>query len=291
MSARGLPPLSWLRAFEAAARHLSFTIAADELNLTQSAVSQHVRSLEDFLGHRLFVRQTRALRLTEAGMNYLPTVREAFDVLVRGTRSFTGSDPTQRLNLHCNLSFSVHWLAPRLARLSEQNPWMRLNITTSLWEPRSLTMERSVEIRFGREADMPDRAVRLTQDRAYPVCSPSYQEGNFDLYKANLYDCAGMVSNWELWANSCNHAFARSDEVMLASTYLVGMNAALTGGGIVMCHDTLAQDLLSTGALVKPFDGSIAMTEAYFLIPPSQLDTSDASDVFIDWLKTSFVIE
>ncbi|KZY29817.1 hypothetical protein A3731_25920 [Roseovarius sp. HI0049] len=84
MSGNAFPPLSWLRAFEAAARHLSFTLAAQELNLTQSAVSQHVRSLEDYLGRELFIRRTRALQLTEAGANYLPTVREAFEVLARG---------------------------------------------------------------------------------------------------------------------------------------------------------------------------------------------------------------
>ncbi|MEM9843997.1 MAG: LysR family transcriptional regulator [Pseudomonadota bacterium] len=284
MSARGLPPLSWLRAFEAAARHLSFTIAADELNLTQSAVSQHVRSLEDFLGHRLFVRQTRALRLTEAGTNYLPTVREAFDVLARGTRSFTGSDPAQRLNLHCNLSFSVHWLAPRLESLFNKHPWLRINITTSLWEPRNLTMERSVEIRFGRSADMPDRAMRLTRDQAYPVCAPSYQAGQFDLSTARLYDCAGMMSTWDLWAKECEHAFDRTHDVTLASTYLVGISTALAGGGMVMCHDTLAHDLLQQGTLIKPFSGSIDMTEAYFLIPPSIHDTSEASTAFVTWL-------
>ncbi|MEM6576868.1 MAG: LysR family transcriptional regulator [Pseudomonadota bacterium] len=285
MSARGLPPLSWLRAFEAAARHLSFTIAADELNLTQSAVSQHVRSLEDFLGHRLFVRQTRSLRLTEAGMNYLPTVREAFDVLARGTRSFTGTDPARRLNLHCNLSFSVHWLAPRLADLADRHPWLRLNITTSLWEPRSLTLERSVEIRFGRSGDMPDRAERLTQDQAYPVCAPFYQEGRFDLTTARLYDCAGMMSTWDLWARKSGQPFERTADITLASTYLVGMSTACAGGGMVMCHDTLAGDLLRQGALVQPFDGSITMTEAYFLIPPSIHDTSDASAAFITWLS------
>lgn len=286
MSARGLPPLTWLRAFEAAARHLSFTIAADELNLTQSAVSQHVRSLEDFLGHRLFVRQTRALRLTEAGMNYLPTVREAFDVLVRGTRSFTGTDPARRLNLHCNLAFSVLWLAPRLADFQQTHPWLRLNITTSLWEPRTLTIERGVEIRFGREGDMPDGAIRLTKDRAFPVCAPDYQLGEYDLSSALLYDCAGMMSNWDAWAKGCGMPFERAAQVTLASTYLVGLNAVLAGQGMMMCHNTLADGLLTQGNLVKPFAGSIDMTEAYFLIPPTLQETSDASAAFMTWLNT-----
>lgn len=114
---QSLPPLTWLRAFEATARHLSFTRAASELNLTQSAVSQHVRSLESFLNRALFLRKTRALELTEDGGNYLPVVREAFDLLASGTQAFIGADRGRSMVLQCNLAFSVFWLAPRLARL------------------------------------------------------------------------------------------------------------------------------------------------------------------------------
>lgn len=101
MQANPLPHLTWLRAFEATARHLSFTLAAQELGLTQSAVSQHVRNLELYLGRDLFIRSTRALALTEAGGNYLPTVREAFDMLTQGTRSVFGETRGKSLIVQC----------------------------------------------------------------------------------------------------------------------------------------------------------------------------------------------
>ena len=104
-----LPPLSWLRAFEAAARHLSFTLAAREIHVTQSAVSQHVRNLEDYLGCQLFIRKTRAIELTEAGENYLPIVGSAFQTIAAGTRSMIRSDPDKNLSVHCNLAFATFW--------------------------------------------------------------------------------------------------------------------------------------------------------------------------------------
>ena len=111
-----LPPLNWLRAFESSARNLSFTSAAADLNMTQSAVSQQIKSLEQHLGRTLFIRRTRSIELTDAGLSYLPVVQEAFEVLATGTRMMTGGDHGKILSIQCNLAFSVFWLAPRLGR-------------------------------------------------------------------------------------------------------------------------------------------------------------------------------
>ena len=160
-----LPPLTWFRAFEAAARHLSFTQAARELHLTQSAVSQHVRSLEFALGMTLFVRRTRALQLTEGGSNYLPVVQEAFAILAAGTRVLAGHRGRQ-LRVRSNLAFSTFWLAPRLGPLLQAHPWLPLNLTTPIWDPLHVEGVLEVEIRFGRPALMPNTARRLAHDRA-----------------------------------------------------------------------------------------------------------------------------
>ena len=130
-----LPPLNWLRAFEASARLLSFTAAASELNMTQSAVSQQIKSLEQHVGRPLFLRFPRAIQLTDTGHAYLPVVQEAFSTLVTGTRMVTGGDRGQVLTVQSNLAFSVFWLAPRLGSLLDKHPWLKLNITTATWEP------------------------------------------------------------------------------------------------------------------------------------------------------------
>ncbi len=284
MNSTGLPPLTWLRAFEAAARHLSFTLASQELNLTQSAISQHVRSLEAFLGRELFIRRTRALQLTEAGANYLPTVREAFDLLARGTRSFTGGDPGRTLLVQCNMAFSVFWLAPRLPRLYAQHPWLTLNISTAIWDPERSAHDAPVEIRFGRPGDMSQTARPLPTNTMYPVCIPQYQNGAFDLKTARLFDCSGMMGNWEYWSTATNTPFAQSNTVNLASTYVIAMQAALHGAGICMSHDAIAADLVEAGQLVRPFEGAAKLPEGYFLLSPASHDETPASRAFVSWL-------
>lgn len=286
MPLSGLPPLTWLRAFEAAARHLSFTLAAQELNLTQSAISQHVRSLEGFLGRELFVRRTRALMLTEAGANYLPTVREAFDVLARGTRSFTGGDPGRSLIVQCNIAFSVFWLAPRLYRLYDAHPWLTLNITTSIWDPERQAQTAPLEVRFGRAGDMSDKARPLPPATMFPVCTPDYQGGDHDITTARLFDCSGMMGNWEYWCDANDLPFDRASEVNLASTYVIALNAALNGAGMCMIHDTLAQGLIDEGRLVRPHPGTATLPEGYFLVTPPDHDATPASRAFVNWLRS-----
>ncbi|WP_338549191.1 LysR family transcriptional regulator [Roseovarius phycicola] len=288
MNNTGLPPLTWLRAFEAAARHLSFTLAAQELNLTQSAVSQHVRSLEAFLGRELFIRRTRALQLTEAGANYLPTLREAFDLLARGTRSFTGGDPGRTLLVQCNMAFSVFWLAPRLHRLYAAHPWLTLNISTAIWDPERTFHDAPVEIRLGRTGDMSQTALPLPPSTMYPVCAPDYQDDLIDLQTARLFDCSGMMGNWEYWCTATKTPFNMANTVNLASTYVVAMQAALHRAGICMSHDTLAADLVASGHLIRPFEGTAKLPEAYFLMAPARHDETPASRAFVDWLQSEF---
>ncbi|KIC25595.1 MULTISPECIES: LysR family transcriptional regulator [unclassified Leisingera] len=279
-----LPPLTWLRAFEASARHLSFTRAAAELNLTQSAISQHVRSLENFLGRELFIRKTRALELSEAGANYMPIVREAFDLIAAGTQAFTGGDQGRHLVLQCNMAFSVFWLSPRLPRLYERFPWLVLNIVTPIWDPERHASSAGTEIRFGRPNDMSAAAVRLTYDRFYPVCAPGYQDGKVDFNSATLLDCAGVTGSWGAWFKSQDLPFERNHEVNLASTYVIAMTAAVNGAGMAMSHDTLAEGLLESGQLVRASDHSAELLENYFLMPPPSHASTPASRAFLEWL-------
>ena len=279
-----LPPLNWLRAFEAAARHLSFTQAAAELNVTQSAVSQHVRSLEAFLGRELFIRRTRALHLTEAGANYLPTIREAFGLLASGTRAFRGGDRGRSLIVQCNLAFSTFWLAPRLAGLVEAHPWLVLNLVTPIWDPERSAGSAEAEVRFGRPNDMSDVAVRLTHDRYYPVCRPGYAAGEPDWAAAPLFDCSGVMENWESWLASQGRKMPAGKRVHLGSTYVVSVQAALHGAGLAMAHDTVASNLLDSGALARPYPHTVAMSAAYYLIAPPRHGETAASRAFVQWL-------
>ncbi len=285
MTISGLPPLTWLRAFEATARHLSFTRASVELNLTQSAVSQHVRSLEAFLGRDLFVRKTRALELTEDGANYLPGLREAFELIVSSTRAFTGGDRGRNMTLQCNMAFSVFWLAPRLHRLYATYPWLVLNVVTPIWDPERHSANASVEIRFGRSEEMSATAVRLAKERFFPVCAPEYCGGAFDLELATLFDCAGVTGTWGNWFRTQGKEFTRDGDVNLTSTFVIAITAALNDAGITMAHDSLVSDLLEKGDLVRPFGHMAPLSQGYFLLPTSPHAQTPASNAFQDWIE------
>ncbi len=283
--ASGLPPLTWLRAFEESARHLNFTRAANELGLTQSAVSQHVRNLEAYLGRDLFIRKTRVLELTEDGANYLPSIREAFALIASGTRAFTGSPSGEIVRVQCNMAFSVFWLTPRLHRLYARYPWLVLDIVTPIWDPERHASQAAMEIRFGRPEEMLESAERLSTDNFFPVCTPGYQGGNIDLNTAVLFDCAGTTGTWDAWSKASNIPFSRSGNVNLASTYVISITAALNNAGMAMAHDTLVSDLLAKGQLVRPFEASVKQVEGYYLLPPSPHAMTPARETFLNWLR------
>ncbi|MEO0620700.1 MAG: LysR family transcriptional regulator [Pseudomonadota bacterium] len=277
-----LPPLQWLRAFEAAARHLSFTAAAGELGLTQSAVSQHVRSLEHRLGRQLFERRPRALEPTEAGRTYLRVVQEAFGVLARGTASFAGEDRGQRLRLNCNLAFSVLWLAPRLARLNAAHPWLTLEIATYRWGPQGAEAETGPEIRSSLPSALPSHAVSLGEERCFPVAAPT---GPTDWTTAPLYDCTAMLGNWQSWAEAGGQTPPNPSRITLATSYTITVTAALHGAGIAMAHGRVARGLLTEGRLQR-LGHDAPMPEVYALIPPPAHAATPASRAFCDWLLT-----
>jgi LysR family glycine cleavage system transcriptional activator len=285
MSLSGLPPLSWLRAFEAAARHLSFTAAARELNVTQSAVSQQIRALEQALGRPLFIRRSRALQLTEAGSAYLPTVSEAFDILASGTRAFTGADRGRTLILQCNLAFSTYWLAPRMGDLLARHPWLHLNIVTPIWDPERTAAQAEVEIRFSRDDALDRFATRLTRDQCYPVCHPSFGDGQPDWTQADLFDCAGISGNWESWAMAQGATLRRARQITYSSSFVFSLTAAEARVGMAMGHDTLCAPLLATGRLVRPFELTIRLLESYFLFAPAPKASTPATRALCAWVE------
>ena len=279
-----LPPLTWLRAFEAAARHRSFTHAASELHVTPSAVSQHVRSLEGFLGKELFIRGTRSLHLTEGGSNYLPIVRQAFEILAEGTRAFRPGDPGRSLIVQASPAFSTFWLAPRIRGLLTMHPWLHLNLTTPIWDPERSSSDADVEIRFLRANETMDGAVRLTRDRCYPVCRPGYADGTPDWRHEPLFDCTGMTQDWANWIASQGASLPAEQRIHYVSTFVVAFTAALGGAGLSMAHDTICSDLLHSGALIRPYEHDVEMSDAYFLMAPFRQDATPASRVFSEWI-------
>ncbi|WP_170515179.1 LysR family transcriptional regulator [Ruegeria atlantica] len=278
-----LPPLGWLRTFEAAARHLSFTGAARDLNMTQSAVSQQIKSLEGYLGQPLFLRRPRALELTEAGITYLPVVREAFRTLVRGTQAVTGAQQNV-VQVQSNITFAVNWLAPRLPQFREAHPEVQLNIFTELWEPREMAEGAAVEIRFSLRPSDTVRTELLRTDHYYPVCAPGYEVTLDTLQLQPLFDCSNLLSNWANWAEEKALNWG-NPPITYSTTYLVSLSVAMAGGGLCLTHDTIARGLIEQGRLVAPFAHRAPMPEAYYLLLSPQAEETPGALAFADWLR------
>ncbi len=283
MARTDLPPLNWLRAFEASARHLSFTGAAGDLNMTQSAISQQIKSLEQHLGRPLFHRRTRALELTQTGMTYLPVVRDAFRTLSQGTRAITRV-PDNVLRVQCNLSFAIHWLSPRLHQFQAECPGVRLDLSTELWEPRDLAKEADIEIRFSLRPPDTVLAEPLMRDSYYPVCAPGCAVPLEDVQHQALFDCSGMMANWATWAEEQDLRWG-DPPVTYVTTYAVPLAVAASGRGMALGHDALVAGMIAQGRMIAPYPHRAAMPEAYYLIQSAQAQSMPAAQAFSAWLR------
>jgi len=205
MSAR-LPSLNGLRAFEAAARHLSFTVAASELNVTQTAISHQIRRLEEELGIRLFVRKNRALALTPEAQDYLPGIRAAFNDLRLATDRLLRHENDHVLTISTLASLAAKWLLPRLSAFQEAHPGIDVRITTSTSLVDFQRDDVDAAIRYGRGQWPGLRADWLTADQLFPVCSPALLTGPRPLRRPEdladhvlLHTSAGPSDDWRLW--------------------------------------------------------------------------------------------
>lgn len=283
MNGRTLPSLNHLRAFEAAARHLSFTAAASELNMTQSAVSQQIKSLETHLGQPLFFRRPRALELTVMGLNYVPVVREAFQTLNRGTRMLLDGGADHELHVQSNLTFSNYWLAPRLPRLYARYPDIHLHISTAIWDPMERVEEADIEIRFLISPGVDQHAERLTWDTFYPVCAPDYQVNLDEIHQHRLFYCTAMMTTWETWAEE--QALGENPKITHCQVLGTALAAAESGAGLAMAHDCTVKHLIDSGRLVRPFTHGVAMPEAYYLTLNPRIDRNLQAQQFSEWIK------
>ena len=283
MNNRTLPPLNHLRAFEAAARHLSFTAAAGELNMTQSAVSQQIKSLETHLGQPLFFRRPRALELTGMGLNYVPVVREAFQTLSRGTRMLVDGGIANELHVQTNLTFANCWLAPRLPRLYAQYPDMHLHISTAIWDPMERVEEADIEIRFLISPEVDLSAERLTWDMFYPVCAPDYKVDLNRIDQHRLFYCTAMMTTWDAWAEG--QPTIKSPKITHCQVLGTALTAAEAGAGLAMAHDCTVRHLIDNGRLVRPFTHAVKMPEAYYLTLNPRAERNPQAAQFADWIR------
>lgn len=275
-----LPPLNQLRVFEAAARLLSFTNAADELHLSQPAVSQQIKALERHVGRPLFVRRHQGLDLTEAGIAYLPIVQHTLDSLETGTQAVFGRRDELHLTVQVNLSLAIYWLTPRLPDFFELHPGIVVDLVTVIHDPERTAAAADVEIRFAEDVA---GGILLHRTNAFPVCAPSLVE-QADWRTDTLFDCTAMSIGWRTWLDAQGEQLPAGQRVHLASTYAVGLSAAERGRGLAMMLDVFAEGALADGRLAQPFAHVSPVAESYWLLEQPARHRSDAASAFAHWI-------
>lgn len=286
-----LPPLNWLRSFEAAARHLSFTHAATELNLTQAAISQQVKGLETQLGSTLFKRLPRGLELTDAGAAYLPAVHESVDRLRVATEEIFGQGRSDLFTIKVNMVFFMTWLAPRMSRFRALHPNINLRITSNIWvDDKERFGDSDLEIRYGTGKWETLQADRLTWDELFPVCSPSYLEAHGsslepkDLPNHTLLHVIGYEEGWGHWLSQTKNDHLKISQGFQLDTLVSALEMAALGEGLTLGRTSLVEGMLESGRLVAPFEQKVATAEAFYLVYTNTQLNHPHAEAFRNWL-------
>ena len=292
-----LPPLDPLVAFEAAARLLSFTRAAEELRLSQAAVSQQIRSLEENLKVKLFTRSHRAVQLTNEGREYQHTVAMMLKQLAGATTDIQNVEFAEQLVIGCDQSFATQWLSPRLGELRDLLPAVTLRLVASDDYDDSLGAEVQVAVLHG-DGNWPGFVSRrLFDEEVFPVCSPDYDHAGAAgdwvdwLLQAQLIDLADSHwnwMNWRLWLGGNDIDQPLGNRSLQINSYPLVIEAACNGQGVALGWARLVDDLIARGRLLRPVEKSLKTEFGYYVIYRENQAEEEPVRQFRRWLENEF---
>ena len=286
---RGLPSLNALKAFEATARHESFTKAAHELCVTQGAVSQQVKALEAELGIRLFRRERQRLAITDAGRSYLEVVRDAFDRIGMGTERLLERQKSGVLTITTSPDFAAKWLVHRLGRFSEAHPEIDLRVSASMQHVDFAREDFDLAIRHGTGQWPGLHVTRLCTEELFPVCSPQLLKGPGALrsprdIKRHRLLYTNSSEGWARWLAHVGVDGVDFKRGTLFNQSSMAMDAAIDGQGIALARTALASWDLISGRLVRPFQQALDAPYAYWIVCPKTAADLPKIAMFRDWL-------
>jgi len=296
---RRLPPLGTLRAFEAAARHLSFKEAANELGLTPTAISHQIRLLEEYCGEKLFRRRPRPLALSDAGARLFPVIRDGFDGFAAALSSLPSEAEEKPLRVTTTSAFASRWLVPRINLWREVHPDIPLSI---IGVDRVINLdagEADLAIRYARSAPR-DASREILRDQFYPVCSPKLLAdgptihrasdiGGYPLIHFDWFANDATAPNWKRWFEMASVSDpGAGQECQIALSFreeLHAIEAVLAGQGMALCGDVVVADYLASGALVKALDLALP-GYGFYPVYARNHPRRATIEVFVQWLST-----
>jgi LysR family glycine cleavage system transcriptional activator len=300
---KALPPLSALRAFEAAARHLSFTQAARELNVTAGALSHQIRGLEDFLGLQLFERRVRSVALTTAGKQLYPGLQTGFAHIREAVVGLDMSPSARILVVSTSPGLTAKWLAPRLYRFGAAYPDVDVRISASVANANFATDGVDLAVRNMRVMPGMDPTLemeKLVDISFLPVCSPRLLEKHGPVKNAKalaqlplIHDETLAVRNaspdWREWFRAAGLDAVDVQRGLRFNSADHALDAACEGAGVLLAHDILAYDDLRTARLVVPLSLALPSGRAFFLVWAKARKSSAAMEAFRRWIKEEVV--
>ncbi|WGL94934.1 transcriptional regulator GcvA [Arsenophonus nasoniae] len=267
-----MPPLNALRVFDAAARHLSFTKAAEELYVTQAAISHQIKGLENFLGMKLFRRRNRSLLLTEEGLNYYLDIKEIFSSLLEATRKLQAFRAKGALTVSLLPSFAIQWLVPRLSSFNHAYPDIDVRIQAVDHEGDKMADDVDVAIFYGYGNWPGLKTDRLYAEYLIPVCAPALLAGRYPLKKPQdlvhhtlLHDSSRR--DWQAYARQLSlQDIINVEQGPIFSHSAMVIQAAIYGQGIALINNVMTKNELDSGRLVCPFNDVLVSKKAFYLV-------------------------
>ena len=284
-----LPPLNALKAFEAAARHESFTRAAEELCVTQGAVSHQVKSLEAELAIKLFNRERQRLIITEAGRDYLTVVRDALDRIAIGTERLQQRQSAGVLTVTTSPDFAAKWLVHRLGHFAEAHASIDLRVSATMHHVDFAREDFDMAVRHG-DGNWPGLdAVQLSGEQLFAICSPKLLSGRHrlgkpaDILKFPLLHLDSRL-DWTKWLRAAGMSDENVRHGPVLNRASMVIDAAINGQGIALARTTLAAWDLINGRLVRPFPDSLPVSKTYWIVCPKATASLPKIATFREWL-------
>ncbi len=288
---RNIPPLRSIKAFEASARLLSFTKAAEELHVTQAAISHQIKNLEQLTGVQLFERFNRSLKLTFEGRLYLISIRNALESIEKATRQLKNKDASGTLNISVLPSFASKWLSKRIWKFQQQHH--ELDVRISAFEKLTdfKKEECDIAIRYSSDPTLPGLTTELLlEEDVFPVCSKKLYDsykGNIkpeSLLRANLYHEDFTTEDWHDWFDAVGIQANPNLRGTRFSHMAMMLEAVENHQGFALGRTPLVQDDIKRGLLVAPFDVKIKGKMSYYLVYPSSTENDQKLQIIRQWL-------
>ena len=284
-----IPPLNPLRTFEVAARLCSLTLAAEELNVSQVAVSRQVKTLEDYFGVTLFRRLHRGVELTDEGKQLYDGVTGAFQDIANASRRVSRRGRRDILAIQSYTTFSQRWLIPRLTQFHDTYPRIEVRLSSSIAPVDFETQNLDAAIRAGKGQWDGLHSEKLLDIELIPICSPDYQREHqlrepSDLARIRLLHSMARPTDWPAWAKRVGADIDTEPGIRFESSALA-YEAASLDGGVAIAVKLFVQRQLQNGSLVAPIPETCASGEGYFLTWPKATQPSQTLIKFLDWIR------